>query len=299
VPPPENPDSAAGSDSSSALSRALRRLLRPLVHLLLARQITLPHLVSLLKELYVDVAESDFALEDKRQTDSRIHLLTGIHRKDIKRLRSRSDDEDAGTASSSLGTGIAARWAAFPRFQDESGHPRPLPRQSSSSDEASFEELVESVSRDIRPRAVLDEWIRLGVAHIDDQDRVVLEKDAFVPSRSFNEKAHFFGRNLQIHIAAAAQNLLDQEPPFVDRALSYGRLTPKSVDQLLALSEELGMEAIQEITRRAVELQESDENAPDASERVRFGIYTFRSESPESTSSEPLDGETEEPDPTQ
>ena len=36
--------------------------------------------LKLLRELFVNVAEHDFALEGKEQTDSRVSLLTGIHR---------------------------------------------------------------------------------------------------------------------------------------------------------------------------------------------------------------------------
>ena len=62
---------------SLRLQTAVRLLLRPLVHLLLGRQVTYPLLTRLLKELYVEVASDEFAIEGKRLTDSRINLLTG------------------------------------------------------------------------------------------------------------------------------------------------------------------------------------------------------------------------------
>lgn len=49
------------------------------------------------------------------------------------------------------------------------------------------------MSKDIRARSVLDEWLRLGIAHLDDQDRVRLNAEAFVPARGFEEKAFYFG----------------------------------------------------------------------------------------------------------
>ena len=65
----------------------LARLLRPLVRLLIRSGITFPVATELLRELYVNVAENDFGLPDKEQTDSRVSLLTGIHRKEVRRLR--------------------------------------------------------------------------------------------------------------------------------------------------------------------------------------------------------------------
>ena len=59
------------NESTTVLTRALRALLRPLVRLLLSRQITYPALTALLKEVYVEVADEDFQLPNKRQRKPR------------------------------------------------------------------------------------------------------------------------------------------------------------------------------------------------------------------------------------
>ena len=133
-----------------------------------------------------------------------------------------------------------------------------------------------SVSRDIRPRSVLDEWLRLGVASLDDADRVVLNRNAFIPSRSFEEKAYSLGHTLHDHIAAGVHNLRDEEPPMMERSVFYASLSDASVEELLALAEERGMEALREVNRKAIELQERDEGGKAAQHRMRFGIYSFR-----------------------
>jgi hypothetical protein len=279
----KNPEIAG---PSLRLQAAVRMLLRPLVHLLLSRQLTFPILTRLLKDLYVEVASEEFAIKGKRLTDSRINLLTGIHRKDVRRLRDDREDRedrkdrkepapDSRPKSISLGAQIVARWTDQPEFQDEHGRPGALPRRPTPG-ESSFDDLVSSVSRDIRPRSVLDEWQRLGVVHLDDRDRVVLNSDAFIPSRSFDEKAHSLGHTLHDHIAAGAHNLMDNEPPLVERSVFYSGLSDASVAELLALSEERGMEALHAVNRRAMELQERDRDRKGALHRMRLGIYTFR-----------------------
>ena len=93
------------------------------------------------------------------------------------------------------------------------------------------EGLVESVSKDIRPRVVLDEWLRLGVARIelvDDQELVRLNVEAFVPASGFDEKAFYFGRNLRDHIATAAGNLAGVDPSRLERSVYYDDLTAES-----------------------------------------------------------------------
>jgi hypothetical protein len=227
--------------------------------------------------LYVEVASDEFAIEGKRLTDSRINLLTGIHRKDVRRLREEAEARegpapDGRPKSISLGAQIVARWTDQPEFQDDRGRPSALHRRPVPG-ESSFDDLVSSVSRDIRPRSVLDEWQRLGVVHLDERDRVVLNSDAFIPSRSFEEKAHSLGHTLHDHIA---HNLMDGEPPMVERSVFYSGLSDASVAELLALSEERGMQALHAVNRKAMELQERDKGRKGALHRMRLGIYTFR-----------------------
>ena len=138
---------------------------------------------------------------------------------------------------------------------------------------------MQSVSKDIRPRAVLDEWLHLGVAHLDAEGNVVLNSESFVADRGFEEKAYFFGRNLRDHIAAGAHNLEGGAPPFVDRSVYYARLSQDSARELEELSRELGMDALRAVNSRALVLQERDAATPQAaSRRMNFGIYFYQAE---------------------
>lgn len=73
---------------------ALRRVMRPLVRLMLRKGVTYTMFADLLKEVFVDVAHREFRLDGTVPTDSRVSLLTGVHRKDVRRLRS-----EGGTSS--------------------------------------------------------------------------------------------------------------------------------------------------------------------------------------------------------
>jgi len=266
--------SAPGVPAGSLMS-ALRQLLRPLVRLLLTRQLTYPILKELLKEVYVDLADRDFALPDRPQTATRIALLTGIHRKDVKRLRSAIGEEEPAEASSPLGAQLVARWLGESDYLTPAGDPRPLPRRSTNG-EPSFESLVASVSKDIRARAVLDEWIRLGAASLDADGRVALEVEAFVPERGFDEKAFFFGRNVGDHLAAGVHNLRGDGAPLLERAVYYDGLTEDDVNELEELAQKLGGDAIRRINRRAREMRGDDATGDPAGERMSFGVYFFR-----------------------
>jgi len=270
------------SQPAHSLVKALRRQLRPLVKFLMKSGITFPFLVDLLKELFVEVAEKDFKLDNKQQTDSRINFLTGIHRKDVKRLRD-TNHTNSIPDSVSLGAQLVASWIGTDQFLDSNNNPLPLPRLIKHGGEQSFEALVTSVNKDIRSRAVLDEWLDLGIVTIDKQDRVRLNANAFIPERGYDEKAWFFGENMHDHMASASHNMLGERPPFLDRAVFYDQLSQRSIDELRLISEQSGMRLLRKLNRRALELQSSDAKQSEINHyRMRFGLYFFNeTEQPE------------------
>ena len=165
---------AAAPPDAARLHTPIARVLRPLVRLFIRAGLTYPALCDLLRELYVNVAEHDFALSAKEQTDSRVSLLTGIHRKEVRRLRGAGAPVRLVPASVSRSSMIVARWVAAPEFTDASGAPRRLRRAGDPGDGPTYEDLVESVTRDVRPRAVLDEWLDRGIVSVDAEGRVRL-----------------------------------------------------------------------------------------------------------------------------
>lgn len=284
------PDPAGKSESRpaapalpEALKTAVITVLRPLVGLLMEHGLHYPWLSSVLKSVFVDVAEKEFRLSDKRQTDSRVTLLTGVHRKDVRRLRTQDEAAEGKPPESVyLGAHLVAVWTSDERFLDLQGRPKPLTRLHRGK-APSFEKLVTSISKDIRPRAVLDELLRLGAVEVDDDDRVCLKTDAFIPSKGFDEKAYYLGRNVHDHIAAARHNLQGGDPPLLERSVYYDELSAESVRELDELAHRESMRVLQIVNRRARELQAADEQAADTRHRINFGVYFYRDqETPES-----------------
>jgi hypothetical protein len=266
---------SAAPTTPKALISAVKRLMRPLVRLLIAKNVGLPTFIELIKEVYVSVAESEFPTNGKRQTDSRISLLTGVHRKDVKRLRALAPDAFVVPRSVGLSPLVVARWLSNPEMTDANGQPLALPRQPESPDKPSFDGLVESISTDIRPRALLDEWLRLGVVRLDAQDRVVLNRNAFIPEKGFEEKAYFLGRNIHDHLAVAGANLMGNATPAMERSVHYTGLSEESAKIVAETAERLGMQSLLAVNRLALDLSEKDKEKPDADRRVNFGLYFY------------------------
>ncbi|KAB0266216.1 DUF6502 family protein [Microvirga brassicacearum] len=286
------PGDVPRSPEAAKLHAPLARLLRPLVRLLIRSGITLPMLTELLRELYVNVAEYDFALSGKEQTDSRVSLLTGIHRKEVRRLRGAGAPVNAVPATVSQTSRILARWLADPEFSDADGRPLPLPRIAEPL-QPSFERLVVSVTRDVRPRAVLDEWLDRHLVIIDDQDRAVLVQAAYVPRSGEDQQLYYLGRNLHDHIAAAVTNVEAPSPQFLERAVHYDGLTKELAEHLQQRSREVAMQALQKLNREA---HAGSDGVLPGRWRWNFGVYVYSEEVvPPATAGRPGDHNDEEP----
>ncbi|MCY1390202.1 hypothetical protein D9M71_50170 [compost metagenome] len=259
----------------TSLLKALRHVMRPLVRLMLRKGVTYLVFADLLKEVFVDVADREFRLDDKAPTDSRISLLTGVHRKDVRRLRNSGDPATSTLPENiTFGAQLVNAWTRTP-FCNDAGQPLPLPRLASVGGDCSFDALVAKVSTDIRARVVLDEWLRLGVVRLDEQERVHLEAQAFVPQKGFDEKAAYLGHNLHDHACAAVHNLSGEAPAFFERSVHYDALAPMSVEALREAVASEGMQALLSFNRLAAELEFRDLPSLEPRQRITVGLYFY------------------------
>jgi hypothetical protein len=258
--------------SAARVHGPLMRLLRPLVRLCIHSGMTFPALSQLLRELYVNVAEHEFVLDGKEQTDSRVSLLTGINRKEVARLRGAGAPVQETPASLSRTSAIIARWLSAPEFTDPNGEPLPLPR-TAADNAPSFEALVASVTKDVRPRAVIDEWLDRKLVTVNEAGELVLVEAAFVPHGDDGRKWHYFGRNIHDHIAAAVANVTAAKPPFMERAVHYDGLSSELARQLEARSRKLAIDALKSANRDANRALTGDKGG---SSRWIFGVYIYR-----------------------
>ncbi len=292
TPTPPRTGAAPHTTPPPAVIAAVRRVLVPLVRTLIGFGVSWPMLSGLVKAVYVDVAERDFALPDKPMTDSRITLLTGVHRKDVSQLRSAAPSPDAvAAASPTLGAQVLGLWLGHDDYRDAYGAPRPLPRVPRTAGEVSFESLVTGVSKDIRPRALLDELLHAGLVRERADGLLDLVVAAHVPRGDIDKLSYYYGRNLADHLAAAGHNLAGGGPPFLERAMFHDGLTAESVATLRREMEEVGMAMLIHLNRIATDLAAQDDGREAAIHRFTAGLYSFSADdgarAPESVSAAP------------
>ncbi len=267
---------------SPALVGAVRKLLRPLVKLMLAQGMTYTYLADLLKGLFVEVADQDFGLDSKSPTDSRVSLVSGVHRKDVARLRGKMAAREPLTSSVvPLSAQLLAQWMGQAKYLQADGKPMPLARLISEGGELSFEALVAGINSDIRSRVVLDDWLSQGLACLDESGKVCLNSDAFIPSQGADEKAFYLGHNLHDHAAAAVHNVLGRQPTFMERSVHYDALSSESITHLNKMAQDLGMKVLLSLNQAAMEAEKRDQQnheqlrtrPPD--QRFTVGVYFY------------------------
>lgn len=247
-------------------------MLRPLVRLLIAQGITLPMFVRMLKVAYVETARRDFPIGDTPPTDSRVSVLTGVHRRDVRAIREAGDPAGTTRPTTLLAT-VVGRWLAGPDTVDDSGRPLPLPRVGREG--PSFERLVAAVNTDVRARTVLDELMRQGLVTEAGDGLLTLARDAALGPDDAEQKVLFFARNLGDHLAAAAENLLEEEHPHLERAVFYNHLTERDVAELSDRSRGLVQELLVEINRDARARQSEAAERGEGTHRFRLGAYFY------------------------
>ncbi|MDH4396883.1 MAG: DUF6502 family protein [Limnobacter sp.] len=262
--------------TQSVLLRAIRRVLRPLVRLMLKNGITYPMVLEDLKQLFVEVAEAEFKLEGKAQTDSRLTVLTGVHRKDVKRIRDQNSGDcqfQSVNLKPNLGAQVVAQWLGNPLFLTSNDLPLALPR-TGPSDQANFDALVGMVSKDVRARPLLDEWLRTGIVKLDANGLVVLNRDAFIPADDLEQSVEFLAMNVHDHLAAAVNNLDPKSQRLFERCAFDDNLSAEQVQALHDYVRKHGMDFLRSVNKQSVKL----EKTPQVSEphyRVNTGVYFY------------------------
>jgi hypothetical protein len=252
------------------------RVMRPLVRLLIRNGVPYQAFATALKHVFVEAARAELASRSMAQTDSAVTLLSGVHRRDVRNLSRPASSRKAEEAPPrSLPAEVIARWMSDPAFLDASHSPRLLAR-SSEGGAGSFDALVESVSRDIRPRAMLDELLRLG-AVTEEEGGIRLLGTGFAPRQDFEEMSRLFADNLGDHAAAAAANL-QGERDFLEQSVFVDEITEESAARLQKVSVQAWKQAFRAVMEEAQQRFDDDAVSADAGQRrhrARFGVYFY------------------------
>lgn len=150
-----------GQDVKDHLRRALSLMFKPLVRLLIAQGVTHAEFSETVKEVYVEVALRHFETEGK-VNKSRIAILTGLTRKEVKNVIDRTLEGGYQEKTYSRPERVLTGWYSDPNFQGPYGIPLELAYEAENAEDPSFVELVRRYSGDMAPRQMLNQLIEAG-----------------------------------------------------------------------------------------------------------------------------------------
>lgn len=275
--PPDSVPALSTRPSAEHAALALRELptlMAPVARWLLRNGVAYGTCADALKQVFVDVARAELARDGATPTLSALSVLSGVHRKDVRALaeQPRTPGEAAPGKGVPLASQVFTRWLADKRLRARNGQPKPLPR---SGPAPSFESLAREISRDVHPRTVLDELLRLGLVRLDGE-LLIPVSTAFIPNRTLGELSALFAANAADHLAAAVHNLTVDAPRYLEQSVFADGLSAASVERLHELARAAWAQAFAAMVQEAQRAVEADAQvAPPDQQRIRFGVYYY------------------------
>ena len=229
-------------DGRGALHAAILHLLKPLVRILLDHGVPFDTFADLARGAYVDVAHREFAIPGKKQTDSRVSVLTGLTRKEVARLRELERPEDAASARSyNRAARVVSAWVREHPMEGTASGAGPLPLEGRRS----LGELIRRHSGDMPARAVIDELLRVGAIRLRESGEAELLHRHYLPPAGQRRKLVYLGDDVADLIATIGHNL-DARPgkAFFQRKVFYDNIPVEHMPRVRDAARKRGEAAI-------------------------------------------------------
>lgn len=231
----------------NVIVKAIIRILTPLVKVLLRNGISYGSFAEVAKQTFVNVAMNDFTIKGRKQTISRVSVITGLNRKEVKRLSESiaaqtdlEQDEKYNRAAR-----VIAGWRREAAYLKGIGRSSELPIEGES---ASFEALVKQYSGDMPVRAVLDELERTGAVEKTSKGKVKLKTRSYVPHADEEMKLHILGTDVGQLIATIGYNLeANSTDGLLQRKVYYDNLPREALAPFRKLSKEQAQKLLEKL----------------------------------------------------
>lgn len=266
---------------NTILAGAVLRLLKPLVRILLRYGVPYGVLADLARRAYAEVAWHDFAPQGRKQTVSRVSALTGLTRKEVRRLIELQDQGvTPDQARYSRAIRVISGWTHDREFRDQNGKPAVLPVDG---EHRSFALLVRKYSGDIPVRAMLTALVDAGSVSITKKG-VRLVRKAYVPGRDVTEKIRILGQDVSELVGTIEHNLtVPVEDLRFQRKVTNDNIDPVAVAGLRKLSADKA-QAMLELLDREFTKHDLDRKRKRGGKCISVGIYYYEQDSSEETS---------------
>ncbi|NDC37756.1 MAG: hypothetical protein EBZ48_06855 [Proteobacteria bacterium] len=171
---------------------------KPLATFCVRRGVKLREFVDIAKGVFLEAAEEEIARSGYERSTSKISVMTGIQRFEVKKLQR----QQPSTGDRNLAVRVVGLWSNSSRYADARGRPRKLTCRGARSE---FARLVRAVSKDLNPHTVLFELERLSVL-TKDEEHAELRQSALIAHGDPETGMRLVGQDAADLISAGVEN---------------------------------------------------------------------------------------------
>jgi hypothetical protein len=256
----------------SRILEALGFLLEPVILLLLKNGVTWGEFSEVAKAKFVEVATKRFGIRGRPTNMSRVAILTGLDRRDVRRVR-RALERSVAPRVMCKPTQVLEGWYRDSEFLDATGQPRDLELEGGRG---SFEQLVRRYAPAIPHVAMLKELRAVGaVSDLAGGDVRVLKR-AYVPRTLSEDHIALWGSVLHDVGTTWEYNLMrddSQGSRFERRAVNL-RIDPKALPAFQDFLQAEGQAFLERVDDWLDAHQSNlDDSGTGAGVRLGVGVY--------------------------
>lgn len=254
--------------SRTGFSVAVFRILKALAKFTLRHGMSVGAMIELVRRAHLEAATELVGENSAKVTITRICAMTGMYRKEIRRLQqlpalSDQEADDKYNRSSRVVTG----WIRDPDFNTSTGKPADL----TMSGAGGFEALVRKYSGDMSPNAMLEELARLGNITLTSRGIIKLDAKAYLNS-TIGDGVQILGTDTADLIETISHNLTTEESKFFQRKVVYVDIPETAAGEFLTLAEEESQKLLEMLDRHLSKVPDSE---GEKHLRLGVGIYHF------------------------
>lgn len=250
----------------------IRRILRPLARLMLKRGIGYGLFVEVAKTAFVEAADRDLGVPSKKQTTSRISTMTGLSRKEVRRLQLESaTDRGAALHKMNRAARVLNGWLTDHHYKNSNDQPADLAFEGGEYD---FTSLVKEYSGDITARTIADELSRIGAIERTENGLLRLIKQAYIADQQDEEKLALFADNVAELMGTMEHNIeqTDQAQRRYQRKVVYDGIPIEKRKALKEFIEARAQQCLLEINQELAKYDRDQEPAASKDEFVKIGL---------------------------
>jgi len=246
-------------------------MLAPLVRVLLRHGVSHAEFASWAKQTYVKEAHSNFGIDGKKPTVSRLAIVTGINRKEVKRILDLPTDVVPAVAKHNRAIRVVTGWLQDSTFKDANGEPLPL---TYGDIDSSFNQLVKRYGGDVPARALLDELSRVGTVS-EEGNTITLASKGYVPHESEEAMLDLFATSARDLLTTLDHNVSGEGTARLQMSVAYDDVGAEGVKAFRQLSSKKALELLQELDSELSQHDRTKTPQAGGTGRYRTGLGVY------------------------